>query len=110
MTIDQIIKLLDAGYTKDEIHAMEGTNNAPEQTPQPEPEPQQPDPEPTPEPAQNVRPESTINPQIEELSRSLKAFTAAIQKSNILASNMPTNPEPSAEDVLAEIINPTHKR
>lgn len=46
MKIDEILKLVNAGYTKDEISAFEAKEPTPEPTPEPSPEPK---PEPKPE-------------------------------------------------------------
>ena len=47
MTINEILKLVNAGYSKDEISALETPEPSPEPTPEPKPEPKQ---EPKPEP------------------------------------------------------------
>ena len=39
MKIDEILKLVNAGYTKDEISAFETKEPTPEPTPEPKPEP-----------------------------------------------------------------------
>ncbi len=39
MKIDEILKLVNAGYTKDEISAFETKEPAPEPSPEPKPEP-----------------------------------------------------------------------
>ena len=39
MTIDEILKLVNAGYSKDEISAFETTEPTPEPSPEPSPEP-----------------------------------------------------------------------
>ena len=39
MKIDEILKLVNAGYTKDEISAFEAKEPTPEPTPEPSPEP-----------------------------------------------------------------------
>ena len=39
MTVDEILKLVNAGYTKDEISALETKEPTPEPTPEPSPEP-----------------------------------------------------------------------
>ena len=39
MKIDEILKLVNAGYTKDEISALETKEPTPEPTPEPKPEP-----------------------------------------------------------------------
>jgi hypothetical protein len=47
MKIDEILKLVNAGYTKDEISAFEAKEPTPDPAPEPSPEPK---PEPKPEP------------------------------------------------------------
>ena len=39
MTVDEILKLVNAGYTKDEISAFEAKEPTPEPSPEPSPEP-----------------------------------------------------------------------
>ena len=39
MNIDEILKLVNAGYSKDEIEAFETQEPTPEPTPEPKPEP-----------------------------------------------------------------------
>lgn len=103
MTFDQLMKLLDAGFTKAEIMALNGT---PTPAPQPEPEPEpapapQPEPEPQPEPApapQNDQ--AAILAKLEELNQT-------IIRSNINNSRQPDTE--SVDDILATIIRPTFK-
>ena len=99
MTFDQLMKLLDAGFTKAEIMELNGT---PAPVPQPEPEPApQPEPEPQPEPApapQNDQ--AAILAKLEELNQT-------IIRSNINNSKQPETE--SVDDILAAIIRPTFK-
>ena len=103
MTFEQLMKLLDAGFTKAEIMALNGTQ---EPAPQPEPEPEpapapQPEPEPEPEPApapQNDQ--AAILAKLEELNQT-------IIRSNINHSRQPETE--SVDDILATIIRPTLK-
>ena len=101
MTFEQLMKLLDAGFTKAEIMALNGT---PAPAPQPEPEPApapQPEPEPEPKPApapQNDQ--AAILAKLEELNQT-------IIRSNINNSRQPETE--SVDDILATIIRPTFK-
>lgn len=103
MTFDQLMKLLDGGFTKAEIMALNGT---PAPAPQPEPEPEpapapQPEPEPQPEPApapQNDQ--AAILAKLEELNQT-------IIRSNINNSRQPETED--VQDILATIIRPTFK-
>ena len=54
MKIDEILKLVNAGYSKDEIVALETQEPTPEPSPEPNPEPKpEPIPEPKPTPSLN---------------------------------------------------------
>lgn len=99
MTFEQLIKLLDAGFTKDEIMALNGT---PAPAPQPEPEPD-PEPAPQPEPAPAPAPQ---NDQAAILAK-LEELNQTIIRSNINNSRQPETE--SVDDILATIIRPTFK-
>lgn len=87
MNLEQTIKLLDAGYTREEILAM----NKPEEKPaDPEPEPAKPEPQKEPEiPAWA----SQITADIADLKKALYAV-------NVMASAQPE--QKSADDVLMQ--------
>ena len=97
MQYTEIIKLLDAGYSREEIMAMKD-----EPTPEPTP-----DPEPTPEPTQEPN-ENGMSELVKEMrdvfSEMRKEFTAF----NIMSSRQPEEKTP--EDIIANIINPTRKK
>ena len=131
MDAKTIIRLLDAGYTKEEISAME-TVQAPkpaEPTPAPAPAPAPvPDgntdpypapaeapvavatPAPTPQPTPTPAPEQK-QPSNEDIMKELARVMSAVQAGNIAHSILPQGgyTEPRAEDALAEIIRPTFK-
>ena len=123
MELTDIMALVKAGYTKDEIAQMEQPRNdhaepapvaTPAQTPEPAPaqaaEPvavAQPVPVPTPQPAQ-----AQAEPTMAEIMQSIAKLTSAVQANAIAQSVIPggANPQtPTAEDMLAEIIRPTYK-
>lgn len=128
MELNEILALVKAGYTKDEISQMQNPNpenpnpvpvSVPtqEQPQNPEPVPAQvvepvavavPTAQPTPQPAQ-----AQAEPTMAELMQSIAKLTSAVQANAIAQSVIPagvSNP-PSAEDMLAEIIRPTfHQR
>ena len=110
MKATEILALINAGYTKAEIDAMELPETAAVPDPDPEPVPEaEPEPEkdaPKPEP---VKP-NPVNPEIQALTKQINDLVSAIQKSNLLSTNQPQVPAESAEDILANIIAPTHKR
>lgn len=86
MNLEQTIKLLDAGYTREEILAM----NKPEEKPAPDPEPAKPEPQKEPEvPAWA----SQITADIADLKKALYAV-------NVMTSAQPESK--SADDVLMQ--------
>lgn len=109
MNYEDIILLVKAGYTRDQIAAMQ----APAQTAPAEPAqaaPAEPAPAPAPEPAPAPAP---TKPQgIEDLSQMLAAEFAklndAIVKANLQQAQQP--PQESVDDILASIINPPKKQ
>lgn len=120
MELTDIMALVKAGYTKDEIALMEkpGTAEpvpAPVATPEPIPAPvdvpvavAEPTavPQPQPQPAQ-------AEPSMAELMQSIAKLTSAVQANAIAQSVIPGGTlgqgTPTAEDMLAEIIRPTYK-
>lgn len=102
MTIDQVLKLAELGFTKDEIMAFNGTaDNGANVTAKPE---QDPVPSEAPaEPAASVdnncakSDENAQNKQLDALSAQLKELNSRINAQNIQASNMP---EPKKETLL----------
>ena len=128
MELTDILSLVKAGYTREEIEQMD------KPTPNdPNPEPVQmqmqipvPVAEPTNPPAQVAEPvavpvaqpapqpaQQEAQPTMAELMQSIAKLTSAVQANAIAQSVIPagvSNP-PSAEDMLAEIIRPTfHQR
>ena len=100
MNYEDIILLVKAGYTRDQIAAMQAPAPAPAPTPAPAPAPAPADPEPP-------------KPQgIEDLSQMLAAEFAklneAIVKANLQQAQQP--PQESVDDILASIINPPQKQ
>lgn len=107
MKASEILQLINAGYTKAEIDAMENPEtDAPDPIPAAAPEAEQ-EPEPETKPIQE-KPQ-TVNPEIEALTNQINSLVSAIQRSNILNSQQPQQPAESAEDILASIIAPTHR-
>lgn len=130
MELTDVLALVKAGYTRDEIAQMDNP-----QTPVPNPEPVQlsipvveQNPEPAPAPAQVVEPvapavpapvpqpvqqqtQEQNQPTTADIMQEIAKLTSAIQANAIAQSVIPqglTNP-PSAENMLAEIIRPTFK-
>lgn len=106
MNYEDIILLVKAGYTRDQIAAMQA------QAPAPEPEAAPADPAPAPAPEPEPAPAPTKLQGIEDLSQMLAAEFAklndAIVKANLQQAQQP--PQESVDDILASIINPPQKQ
>lgn len=122
MELTDIMALVKAGYTKDEIAQMEKPQPSdpnpvpavqPVATPVPVAEPANP-PTQVAEPVavpQPVPAQQDTQPTMAEIMQSIAKLTSAVQANAIAQSVIPQglqNP-PSAEDMLAEIIRPTFK-
>ena len=120
MELTDILSLVKAGYTREEIEHMESPTPA-----DPNPEPVQtqmdipaPVAEPANPPAQVTEPvavptpaQQEAQPTMADIMQSIAKLTSAVQANAIAQSVIPQglqNP-PSAEDMLAEIIRPTFK-
>lgn len=128
MTLEQIIALTQAGFTKDDIFAMVDSNTNPNTNPKPAtPQPPAaaptaptpapaPAPAPTPTsvpvpekaPAQNpwgvIQPMSENEKMMNRLLESMNNLNSTMQKSNLMADVQPK--AATTEDMLAAIINP----
>lgn len=130
MELSEILTLVKAGYTKDEISQMEQTTPAvsdtvpvqpvlpvSEPTTAPAPAPAPVDtpvavavPAPAPAPVPEVV-QAPAQPSMADIMNGIAKLTSAVQANAIASSVIPQglqNP-PSAEDMLAEIIRPTFK-
>lgn len=93
MKYEEIIKLLDAGYSRDEILAMK-------EEPAPAPDPTEPEPAPAPEPADIT---AGIMEEVKGMFAEMKKELTAM---NIMNSRQESDEVRTGEDVLASIINP----
>ena len=114
MTYSELMKLVNAGFTKQEILAITGQLNA-EPSPEPakDPDPVT-DPVPVPEPAKAPDPEPAKAPDptqsaLDQLTAQVTKLTTLVQRSNILNSEQPELKQQSAEDIVASIIFPSYK-
>lgn len=88
MKVEEVIKLIDAGYSKEEIDKM--------LQPEPDPEPKtEPEKEPDPEPKTEPKKEPAVDPVLKELQDLKKAVYAM----NIMNSAQPE--QKSVDDILA---------
>ena len=85
MKYEEIIKLLDAGYTREEILKMDAPTD---------PKPDDPKPDTN----------EILKGFADEVRDAIKDLTKEITAANILGSRQPA--EPDDEDIIAKIINP----
>lgn len=125
LTVESILKLIDNGFSHDEIMTLTSTAPstspaAPEPVSVPEPVPAEPpavepvavaepvavpvpEPVPTPVPA----PVQEGGPTLADIQKDIANLVHLVQAGNIQSSWMPEADKLSLEDVMAEIINPT---
>lgn len=102
MKLENIIKLIDAGYTKADIDAM---TEQPAEAAGPAPV------EEKSEAAPETAPSTSNNDKVlSDILTEFQALKAAVQRSNIQATFSPTAPdEHKPSDILGTLINPTKK-
>lgn len=133
MTLDNLITLITAGFTKDEILTMSGTvaQRAPQPQPHPQPQPQpqfypqnypqtqtpvpgvqgytQQFPQMFPQAQEQAYPQTQQIQQISEQNdvlNALKNLTSAVQSNNVNLMQNTVPKEVTTEDAIASIINP----
>lgn len=108
MNLNDTLALIRAGYSKEEIQAMETTVEpapapAPEPEPSPAPEPQQTEPAPAP-----AAPEAQTS-EYQKLEALLNKFIGVAQQNNVNASMNESGVRRTDTDILASVINPPRK-
>jgi hypothetical protein len=115
MTYTEILELIRAGYKRDEIEAMMAAEPAEAAAPAKPPEtPPEPNPivkEETPSPSAETVPEQKHEPTETEklvaaLGLKVDALTRAMQTVNVNSLESSGSTAPTADDILAKIINP----
>lgn len=113
MNIEQILKLIDAGYTKDEISALTAPQTPAEDVKQtggtdaPPIEEKPAEQTDAPQTKDEVR---TLLAKIAELTDTVNSVKASQQKNNIRTQIVDTVAEQTTEDILTSIINPNFKK
>lgn len=97
MKVSEVIRLLDAGFTRDEIAAM--TEQEPAQTPAQESTPAQ-------EPAQTP----TQPDQLQETMNQMKETLAAIQKANLMNAAQAGAAIQTSDDVWRSFFGNTNRK
>ena len=95
MKYNEIIRLLDAGYTREEILNMD--TEAPEEVAPEEVAPTQ-------------APEEAFTEMLGEMRSAFEEMRKEFTAFNIMNSNQPADEKRSSEDIIANIINPTVKK
>lgn len=98
MKYDEIIKLLDAGYTRDEIMSMKE-----DESKAPDPDEKTGDPKGETKTPEETEMSGLVKEMRDAFAEMKKEFTAF----NIMASRQPEEKTP--EEIIANIINPTRK-
>lgn len=118
MNTELLGKMLDAGFTKDEILSLVGTEPKPDPVPDPEPVPN-PEPDPAPDPAPDPEPNPTPDPdpmekRLDGIESKIADLVKAMQLNNLKNDSMKNTPETveqNADRALTEIIRPPrHER
>lgn len=95
MNFELVRKLINAGFTDEEISAIIGSTVS---APAPEPKPE-PTPEPTPSPTQE--------PNNGDLIKAIQSLETTIRASNLVNTVLPTvDTQKTADDVLANMLSP----
>lgn len=107
MKIDDIIKLVDAGFTKEEIAALTvPAEAAPEEAPE---APEEAVKEDIPEPAPVKQMPANQPDKMDQLIKAMEEMSNRIISSNINRTVTDGAPGRTVEDMLAEVINPPRK-
>lgn len=118
MNISDILELTKAGWTKEEIIALAKVNDAekiehPEPNEEPKPEPKEKKEEPKPESKEEKEEQKPEPNETEKLLKALgiklEAMTSAFQNSNVANMEQEKANVLTADDVVAQMINPHYK-
>ena len=102
---EDVLVLAKAGFTAEQIAALNIVGTAPEPVPAPEPAPAPAAPEPAPAPAPEPTPAQGAT--VDDVLKAINGLTTTFQNGFLQGA---TQPAPvTAEQVLAEIINPPQK-
>lgn len=116
MTTSEIIKLIDAGYTKDEISAMDNQEQLPAEQPEEQPEEQPAEqPEAPAENTDSVNAEvSALKDELSNTRQQLAQLVKQMQSSNLKTASVNILPEADLErktdEAMAELIRPSYEK
>lgn len=115
MTYEQIIRLQQMGFTKEDIMELIKVGDPAAEGPEPKPEPEPapaPAPEAKPEPAPAPAPDTKDTTDLSAVVNKLDKLISAVQSSNRLnaeISDVKSNQQ-IVDDMLANIVNPTYSK
>lgn len=98
MNYNEIIRLLDAGYSREEIQAMKDDETKAPETESPT----------TPETVETETQETGMSELVKEMRDAFSEMKKEFTAFNIMSSRQPEEKTP--EDIIANIINPTRKK
>ena len=101
ISVDDILKLVNAGFTKAEIMQL---GAAPASDPAPAPE-GDPAPAPAGDPAPAPAPEDMTQKMLNGITGQLQALTSAVQANNIRGANAPATAPETTEDIIKSMFN-----
>ena len=104
MELDQIFKLIEAGYTKEDIQKLE----APAADPEPEKEPEAPEAKEAPAAKEEPAPVPAAASNNDQVLQALNRLTEAIMKKNLNVTTAETTQQ-DPKDILAKVIAPPKK-
>ena len=116
MKYDDIMKLVNAGFTAEQIQAMEAPTPAPDPTPTPAPDPtpaqdtnttQAPAPDPAPAPTPAPVPDLTAT--LGAMQQTINQLAAAVQAGMLRTAQTSAPTVEDTPEILAHIINPYTK-
>ena len=99
ISVDDILKLVNAGFTKAEIMQLSA---APASDPAPAPED---DPAPAPASDPAPAPEDMTQKLLNGITGQLQALTSAVQANNIRGASSPANAPETTEDIIKGMFN-----
>ena len=110
MKYDDIMKLVNAGFTAEQIQAMEAPAPAPDPTPAPAPDPTPtPAPDPAPAPAPAPAPVPDLSATLGAMQQTINQLAAAVQAGMLRTAQTGAPTVEDTPEILAHIINPYTK-
>ena len=117
MKLDEVLKLIDAGYTKEDIENLASekekddiiTVGSQEETKEEYAEEKEPDQV----PANENKKDPELDPlqtKLDELTKAMQKMSNSIISSNLNRSVSDSEPEKTLDDILASVINPPTKK